>query len=415
MTDAEFHLWVESTVANTLRATCVDFAELTCNLPGIYPQDVLRALHALISKRPMEFDRALATLAASAGQERAVSISASALLGLPPPHPLDFEWRFGSGAIEALANATTTVTPHGQAVAMVGTPTFAASAAPSRRPSPIDYFGLDAEVLRTLGVNRLREIRSIDLLSRSHPEASYATVVMDPPWYDEHLIRFIYFAAQSLAPGGHLLIAMPACGTRPGIDAENDVTLQWAERLGLRLEDVAKGALPYETPPFERSALRAAGIVNVAAEWRRGDLWTLQRIKTCSVDWPGDIRRALWREFKFGPVRIRVDSCAESTGADPSMRSIVAGDVLSSVSRRDPRRAAARIWTTCNRVFACEAPAKFASMVEAWNNGRELQECSNDFERFAHERLLTIIARERLELAWPDQEVFDCGTGNCAS
>src|SRR5712691_8552322 len=38
------------------------------------------------------------------------------------------------------------------------------------------------------------------------------------------------------------------------------------------------------------------------------------------------------------------------------LRSIVPGDVLSSISRRDPRRRKAAVWTSGNRLFGTDRP-----------------------------------------------------------
>lgn len=50
---------------------------------------------------------------------------------------------------------------------------------------------------------------------------------------------------------------------------------------------------------------------------------------------------------------------------DPQLRSIVDGNVLASVSRRDSIRAEIDVWTSGNRVFACRAPALLADIATA--------------------------------------------------
>jgi hypothetical protein len=231
---------------------------------------------------------------------------------------------------------------------------------------------------------------------------------MDPPWYEDYTRRFLHFAAQALGIGGHLLIAMPPRGTRPGITTANRETLSWAEHLGFVLKSTQQGAVPYETPFFERNALRAAGILNVAPDWRRGDLWTLRKTDVCRVEWLGDIARRDWREFIFGSVRLRVDCEAHCIGSDPRLRSIVDGDVLPSVSRRDSRRIRAHVWTTGNRVFACDAPLELASMVSDWQRQCHEQGPQHDEQRDARNQLFELIDRERAELAWPSRGVAGC-------
>jgi hypothetical protein len=234
---------------------------------------------------------------------------------------------------------------------------------------------------------------------------------MDPPWYEEYVRRFLYFSAMHLRLGGHLLVAMPASGTRPGIVDENRRVMAWAEDLGFELVNIRYGVLPYETPPFERNALHAYGILNIGEEWRRGDLWILRKETSSLPSWPGDISHTPWKEFRFGAVRVRVDSGAVSMGSNPLLRSIVEGDVLPTVSRRDARRTTVQVWTTGNRVFACEAPATFSLMLEAWQHHKRFQKLTDDDEKNARDQFFSIIERERAELSWPDK--WEISHGAC--
>ncbi len=223
---------------------------------------------------------------------------------------------------------------------------------------------------------------------------------MDPPWYEEYLQRFLFFASQRLVVGGSLLIAMPARGTRPGIPAEQARTIEWAGMLGLEVVQIKRGVLPYETPPFERNALYAAGVSNVTSDWRRGEMWTLRKQNNSMMPWPGDVIRSDWKELRIGAVRVRIDVNAQVLSEDTSLRSLVTGDVLSTVSRRDPRRSMARVWTAANRVFACDSPATYAAQIEGWLGQRVGSE-SNRNDGNAKERFFEIIDRERSDLQWP--------------
>lgn len=398
-----FEAWIHGEIVRALGRVPRDFATLTSVLPGIYPQDVLRALETVPRDVP-HLASAVQSLAVSARDQAIPRPEWSGLSGLLPPHPLDFEWRFAPAAVATLAGNIRDVTTNGSRVALVGTPTLAISLHGVPESLLVDYYGLDADCLASAGlVNHLRAAKSADLLREVSIGAErYDTIVMDPPWYADYVCRFLHFAARSLQIDGHLLIAMPPCGTRPGVAAANQAILMWAERLGLVLESEHLGAVPYETPFFEHNALRAAGILNVAPDWRRGDLWVLRKIEAPVAEWPGDLVRPTWREFAFGPVRVRVDSGASAEGFDPCLQSIVEGDVLPSVSRRDSRRMRARVWTTGNRVFACEAPAKFAEMVLQWQHSPNGS--VSDADRRARTHLFELIDRERAELAWPTRQ-----------
>ena len=54
----------------------------------------------------------------------------------------------------------------------------------------------------------------------------------------------------------------------------------------------------------------------------------------------------------FSEERIRLLN--DAAFRDPRLKSLVPGDILPTVSRRDPRRQQVDVWTSGNRVFACD-------------------------------------------------------------
>lgn len=61
----------------------------------------------------------------------------------------------------------------------------------------------------------------------------------------------------------------------------------------------------------------------------------------------------------FGPVRIKLRRTET-----PDLGSLVPGDVLDTVSRRDLIRTRIGIWTSGNRVFSLEDPASIGRLIE---------------------------------------------------
>jgi hypothetical protein len=152
-------------------------------------------------------------------------------------------------------------------------------------------------------------------------------------------------------------------------------------------------------PPFERNALRAAGIANVRPGWRKADLWQLAKLSSASPAWPGDIEINRWTEYRFGAVRIRVNRDAPCRGEDPRLRSIITDDVLPTVSRRDRRRSEALVWTTGNRIFGCDAPITLCALLDDWSHGRDTIDLSREIKKHVRTQIETIVKKEARELA----------------
>ena len=110
----------------------------------------------------------------------------------------------------------------------------------------------------------------------------------------------------------------------------------------------------YQTPPFERNALLAAGVEG-RSKWRKVTLWILRKEQSHQVPRPtrASIQREEWWESCIFGTRIRFRRQTQNGFDDPTLMSIIDGDVLSSVSRRNRMREFVDVWTSGNRVFAC--------------------------------------------------------------
>lgn len=391
----EFENWVDRKVAEVILAHVSDFSTLVEHLPGIYPAEVLTSLKRLVTN-DTQLNRVAVALIKSATVTN--QIPSSSNTKLPPPHPLDYEWRFSRNAVIALAEACNTRTEPRAAVALVGTPTIAASPEALFGNRTVTYYGADTDALRALGPHWLAALFDVNLLQRPSDANTYATVIMDPPWYEEYVHRFLWFAGQITSNGGTLLIAMPPGGTRPGIMEENIRILAWCRELGFERETVDLARLPYDMPPFERNALRAMGILNIRPAWRKADLWWLRKMRPPLPAWPGDVASIPWAEHRFGPVRIRVNQDAPCQGEDPRLRSLIANDVLPTVSRRDRSRNNARVWTTGNRIFACDAPKILSAILDDWCHERDTVELSVDTKQEVRAQIEALVEKEAREL-----------------
>ncbi len=397
-----FNDWVDGQVTQLIHLGETNFASLVSRLPGIYPDNAFAALQRLRAGSA-DLNGHPQALIDSSRVDRPAESWESVELGLLHPHPLDFEWRFRRHAVEILADRCNKLTGPLDHIALVATPTLAMTQDRIFGRRLLSYIGADtAGHARNAWPPHIRIARHVDLLQLNSRGRRYAAVIMDPPWYDEHLLRFLWFAATSTQRNGVLLLAMPAIGTRPGILEEHVRNREWCGRLGFELEQVDCGVLPYETPLFERNALRAAGILNVPSDWRRGDLWILRKTRANRARWPGDIGRTSWSEHRFGQVRLRVDRGVGDQGASPALVSLVPGDVLPTVSRRDVRRPNARVWTTGNRIFGCSAPEELGRILDDWQTGSETATVDSEVKRAVIAQVSAILEVEGNEVDRPN-------------
>lgn len=395
---AEFSSWVDEKVAEAMQARAADFAALIERLPGIYPGEVLASLKRL-AIGPGQIDGAATALAKSASIDIPTLSSSNRATTLLPPHPLDYEWRFSRRAVDALAEAANHCTESGGSIALVGTPTIAACPEALFGERGVTYFGIDTDALRAIGPSAwLTALYNVNLLVRPPDSGVYATVIMDPPWYEEYMVRFLWFAGQITRIGGALLLAIPPEGTRPGVAQENARLLLSCQQAGFERERVVVAHLPYDMPLFERNALRAENIGNVHPTWRKADMWQLKKARLASSRWPGNVDSNSWSEHRFGRVRLRINRDAAAQGQDPRLRALIAGDILPTVSRRDHRREQARVWTTGNRIFGCEAPGILCVLLEDWRHKRDTVGLSAEMKEKVRQQIDALVRKESLEL-----------------
>jgi hypothetical protein len=85
---------------------------------------------------------------------------------------------------------------------------------------------------------------------------------------------------------------------------------------------------------------------------------------------PAPIRRSEWWEETLQGVRIRIRPQA-TLNADIHLKSLMAGDILSSVSRRENVRNSVEVWTSGNRIFACKNRAALREILRAMKEERD--------------------------------------------
>ncbi len=206
------------------------------------------------------------------------------------------------------------------------------------------------------------------------PRLQARVVAADPPWYAAHTWVFLWAAAQVSTLGATVLLAQPGACTRPGILAERSELLAYAAACGLQPVRISPGTLEYNCPPFERLVLERNGLGGaVPLTWRHGDLIELRHTTMRHRERPELASEQAWREVVLDGARLRFrldrQAADKTRPADPRLIPLIDGDILASVSRRDPARRRAAVWTASNRIFGCRAPGLLAVIASALVGG----------------------------------------------
>jgi hypothetical protein len=355
LSQAAFAALVDDLTKAAIMDGATGFAALLHRLPGVYPTVLLASLNRLAAREAI--NPAVAALVhRQATANSAVLVEGRSLL--PLPHPLDYEWRFTPDTARSLLNRAAELTPTSGDLLLFGTPGLAVEALTLPIGRRLAFLAENNSVTdRVFALNRATgSPLSIAFCSGGLPRASADAVLLDPPWYADFVRPMLAAAAHACRPGGVVLISLPSDGARPDAETDRQAAIAFARRLGLALIEHSPLAIGYETPFFERNALATAGVYP-PPQWRRGDLVVLSKV-SASIRPPVafSARRRDWTEVGIGRMRLFIRGDGYARSDEASLISLVDGDILPTVSRRDPRRRLANVWTSGNRVFRTDNP-----------------------------------------------------------
>jgi hypothetical protein len=357
--EQEFEAAVEGWVTSALDVA--DFGDLVRALPGVDPVVALATLDRLAQS-----DNASADAARRLGAiARSTVPTARSTVERPVPHPLEFYWRNDDASLAHFCELLSTY-GLGSTIAYLGMPNvfqLARASLPGRHHVMIDRSIPRMNVLAT-GEQAIR----LDVLRETPPPLGADAVVTDPPWYPEHLRSFLWAAARLLKCGAMLYASLPPDGTRPGVVHERAELLEWARHIGFELMDYEVSALRYVSSPFELASHRAAAIGGIPLDWRCGDLGVLRLVEKRDAPRPvvpEDEGRWLTFTIDEIPVWVRDRDPDDGPLTGQLLASLLDGDVLATVSRRDPRRARIDVWTSLNRVYTTTHPAAVQAVCRA--------------------------------------------------
>jgi hypothetical protein len=357
LSNEDFRGWIVSWLQSLEDETLADIEAVFKLSPGIFPTTLLELWKRELARRGL-----VAIIPPRADPAPAHHGSD---VRLPVGHALDADWRFTPACARLLVHEMTASLPRRATVAHLGAPTtflYGVLEAGTNQHVLLDRNETMLEALAAVGDAPHRLLR-LDLGRADVPAGLHASAaIADPPWYPEDTLLFLVAAAGLCVPDALIMLCQPSLGTRPGVEAERRQLLDELPALGLALEDMRSGALHYQTPQFEATALRAAiEEINRLWYWRRGDLLVLRR--TGAIRPPLVVSQLAeeWHEVRFGPVRIKIRN--QATGRR-DLDSLVTSDVLQSVSRRDSTRTHIGLWTSGNPVYRIAHPRSICAVIE---------------------------------------------------
>ena len=367
-----FAVRVDNWVTDLLKEGVSNFSDMLLALPGVYPSVVVASLRRIAEEGTLSRVGLTRILSQTRKKPIATQSQPYHSISLPVPHPLDFEWRFSGAASKHILARCSQLVNDNELITFLGTPSLFRTAIEEHFSGHFVFVGdktIVSESLSTAVPDR--KVLCCNVISDEQLPLLSSVVVLDPPWYEDYIYPFLWMATQCCKLDGHILISLPAEGTRPGIQHEWAVILKWAKTLGLSFFMREVSAVPYSSPFFEQNALKAEGICNYPREWRRGDLIIFKHTRRKETARPQIPQRDDWTEICLEDIRVRVRYSSESQFADPLLITITQGDILPSVSRKDPRRALADVWTSGNRIFGCKGTSIFAIILQALKNRQQ--------------------------------------------
>lgn len=255
------------------------------------------------------------------------------------PHPLDFDWRFDATTISKLSM----LLQRSGTVLALGCPSLARKLTDGGR----EILLVDRQPFHCSDLHVELDIQV------SPPELSgFGSAVIDPPWYPEHVKRWVAWAANCVVDGAEILVSIWPSGTRPFGEREYQELKEWMQTWSeISLLEYQP---TYETPPFELASETSSGDGALSTSPRVGRLIRLRLKATPSLPYFNNGGED-WTRFVFNNYQIAV---RKRTGAlmRASFNPVpnANGWIWPYVSRRAPLRDTIDVWSSRNEVAKVE-------------------------------------------------------------
>jgi hypothetical protein len=182
---AAYRRQVDRWVCDALDNGAENFDDLVSTLPGVFPTTAADSLRRLAERQEIGWDEYASAMRRRTDAQRSALASPSTLL--PPPHPLDFDWRYTTDTTDQLVDWALNTSPVDGSVALLGTPSVFLTATVRSRMRTITLLNNQGTVLhRLMEHGTSGRLLACDLLRNEPPVLQADVVIADPPWYPEH-------------------------------------------------------------------------------------------------------------------------------------------------------------------------------------------------------------------------------------
>lgn len=335
-----------------------DFYFLMKLKKGIHPIDIKLSLRRLYRKKKISLSL-FRRIMKSAKDSGRVVLEDDNLL--PVPHLLDYDWRFSSKGIEKMLSLIKkNCKLESSVIAFVGTPSlfkmYFSKKEMNNQYVLIDK-NADKHVEYIIKSAHNFSFKKYDIMTDTLIDVQADLVVMDPPWYLNYNKLFFQFADSIVKINGIIICVLPPRYTRKSIEEEYQKLEEYINTFGIKKVHYYKNKVTYNTPPFERNALRENGIYCLPRDWRTGDVLIAKKAIINTL--PKNaifISEDKWDEISIGIVRykLKTEHNLKVISFDLIIDRIYKNDVYPSVKRsKAESEKAINVWTSGNRVFYC--------------------------------------------------------------
>lgn len=353
--DISYSIRVEKAVLRAASRGTPTLDELCRAGRGAFPTEIKAALDRLRQHR---------LVGALSDEPKALTNFAHLRELWPEPSPMDYEWRFTPTAAEAIACRAS---EFGVPIACLGTPTvFASLLAKGVDAVLVDRNPAIVSFLKRHAHNHVL-LADVGDLPGGLRTFRYPVIVLDPPWYFDHLCFWLMQASRITTQNATLIFPIFQELARPTAEKERIAICETLQNFGSL--ELFMDAVDYETPLFERETMVALGLPPFAT-WRVADLAVFNLGPSCMHLDVSPPVEDVWDHFCFGFQVVGLRRTAVDEGGLTVTPIYEDGSfLLRSVSARDPIKQHIGLWTSRNRAARVTGTSRLRGFLQALEAG----------------------------------------------